>query len=207
MNKILLTFAVVFLTFILVSCEDIIDIGEVTKKPIFPHQDPVSTIVTPDSVFWNFREHYVNQGREDQYYWATNVRYIRNVIEIDTASVDPVISFDIEVESIAPDDAMPFRSDRITSFKMTLDTLKLTDNVLGEMYNRKSNWAGIYIKTIADQKTYYYMNNDLKFTLLLYPMQPDMLLGQIFVEIKENSFETIMFEGVIEIYYPYKKNL
>jgi hypothetical protein len=212
MKKIIIAIIGLIIAMIFNSCNDAVDIGQVSKyaiNPIDPNVKPVPTIFTlpQDSIIMNFRESYGITNT--QYFWGKSINIIRNVIKIDTAKADPILYLDIEIQSNAPDKAMPGRSDRLVSFQLKLDDLTLKENIYLSFDYSPSNLLGVNIKNIQDQKTYYFSNKDLNyFSVVLFKGLNGTIICQLGIDgLSSLGFQTNSFTALFEIHYPLKKNI
>jgi hypothetical protein len=216
MKKFILILSIITIVSLLWACQDVIDIVDLTKVPInVTPTNPTdtnkihSTIIVPDSTFWYVDEgykYYGNPSYLNSHFWGSFMKVNKNIIKIDTANPEITFSLDIEIECTAPDKITPERKDRITMFRIKLDSLKINDNSM--VHSEKNiNWFEAYLKQVKDQKVLYFNQKDFNIDFNFYSVTQGIILGDFNVIFKNvQSQETVILMTKTNIYYKYKKN-
>lgn len=178
------------------SCIDIIE----TDNPV---KSPVNTIEEPKiKTIWNFQEYY--QKQSEVYNWQ-DTDYIRNKVEVDSVNGNYFINIDLEVENADPLYNFSDRADRISSFRMKLDSIFFNQQFKPAPMQRTDEIVEFKFDSLDTQKewtvNYLNLNNGIGLNIIHKKTEKIIEINFAFV-FYPFRYETLAFESFVKIEYP-----
>ncbi len=161
---------IISISFILlvVSCEEASTIDPYVKKTVLNPGDtttPADTKFRIDSVYWQVMELYADG--ELQYEWMRPNNINKSDVFMDTSLAQPGLWIDLEIESPLPANIFGNRMDRVSSFRVELDSSKI-DGVESLSQPRNSGrWSSLSMIEDSSNFTYEYKGTQLMSNIFL----------------------------------------
>ena len=163
-NKLLILGIILFAG--LSSCENPYDLDDNVRETEInpnPGQNISPTVFEVDSVLWEFYEYTID---DISHYleWVGYANIKKETVKLDTTDTFPKLWIELEVENTLPDNVYLSSSDKVTFFRMFVDSLIVKDRgtyPMGESYDNNNSWFYVNIKSLINNKTYVYDGNEI----------------------------------------------